>query len=92
MVHIAPTMIASVALSALRYASAFQPASPTFARRASSILRASDDDYADFSSKVSIYYTLYCLKYNCIAIAVLLRRYLIELQIFTNHIHITMYQ
>jgi len=55
MVHIAPTMIASVALSALRYASAFQPASSTFARRvSSSILRASDDDYADFSSKVSI--------------------------------------
>ena len=49
-------MIATVALSALKYAAAFQPASPTFARRAASALRASDNDFDDFSSKVSLQY------------------------------------
>ena len=48
------TMIATVAISALRYAAAFQPASPVFARRAAAGLRmASDSDFDDFSSKVS---------------------------------------
>jgi len=51
------TMIATVAISALKYAAAFQPASPIFARRAamaaSSLRMASDNDFEDFSSKVS---------------------------------------
>jgi hypothetical protein len=49
------TMIATVALSALKYASAFQPASSTFARRAmmsSGLRMASDNDFDDYSSKV----------------------------------------
>jgi len=47
-------MIATVAISALRYAAAFQPASPVFARRAaSSLYMASDNDFDDFSSKVT---------------------------------------
>jgi len=47
-------MIATVAFSALRYAAAFQPASPVFARRAASSLHmASDNDFDDFTSKVS---------------------------------------
>eukprot|EP00571_Detonula_confervacea_P013564 CAMPEP_0172310396 /NCGR_PEP_ID=MMETSP1058-20130122/11463_1 /TAXON_ID=83371 /ORGANISM="Detonula confervacea, Strain CCMP 353" /LENGTH=349 /DNA_ID=CAMNT_0013023197 /DNA_START=61 /DNA_END=1110 /DNA_ORIENTATION=- len=48
-------MIAAVALSTLKYAAAFQPASPTFARRAmsSGLRMASDNDFEDFSSKVS---------------------------------------
>ncbi|KAL7535513.1 hypothetical protein ACHAXR_008033 [Thalassiosira sp. AJA248-18] len=51
----ASTMIATVALSALKYSAAFQPASPTFARRAmsSGLRMASDNDYDEFSSKVS---------------------------------------
>lgn len=55
MAPFASTMIAAVAISTLKYAFAFQPASPTFARRAvsSGLRMASDDDYADFSSKVS---------------------------------------
>ena len=50
------TLLATVAVSALKYAAAFQPASPTFARRAmsSGLRMASDDDFAEFSSKVSI--------------------------------------
>ncbi|KAL9190137.1 hypothetical protein ACHAXT_007348 [Thalassiosira profunda] len=60
--NLSSTMLASVALSALRHAAAFQPVSPVFARRAmslraetleSSALKAGDDDFADFSSKVS---------------------------------------
>lgn len=48
------TMIATVAISALRHAAAFQPASPVFARRAASSLRmASDNDFDDFSSTVT---------------------------------------
>ena len=47
------TMIATVAISALKYAAAFQPATPTFARRASSAIRMADNDFDDFSSKVS---------------------------------------
>ena len=54
------TMIATVAISALKYAAAFQPASPTFVRRAmssgprmSSTLSAADNDFEDFTSKVS---------------------------------------
>ena len=59
--NLSSTMLASVALSALRHAAAFQPVSPVFARRAmslraetleSSALKAGDDDFADFSSKV----------------------------------------
>jgi len=47
-------MIASVALSTLKYAAAFSPSSPVFARRAlTSIRMASDNDFDDFSSKVS---------------------------------------
>jgi [acyl-carrier-protein] S-malonyltransferase len=49
-------MIAAVALSALKYAAAFQPASPTFARRAmmsSGLRMASDNEFDDFSSKVT---------------------------------------
>ena len=47
-------MIATVVISALRHASAFQPVSPVFARRAASSLHmASDNDFDDFSSKVS---------------------------------------
>ena len=51
----ASTMIAAVAISALKYAAAFQPAAPTFARRAmsSGLRMASDNDFEDFSSKVS---------------------------------------
>ena len=52
------TMIAAVALSALKYAAAFQPASPTFARRAmmsSGLRMASDNEFDDFSSKVRSY-------------------------------------
>ena len=54
MAPFASTMIASVALSALRYASAFQPAAPAFAGRAMStgLRMASDNDFEDFSSKV----------------------------------------
>jgi hypothetical protein len=47
------TMIATVAISALRYAAAFQPASPTFRRASAGIRMASDSDFDDFSSKVS---------------------------------------
>lgn len=49
------TMLAAVALSTLKYAAAFQPASQTFARRAmsSGLRMASDDDFADFSSKTT---------------------------------------
>ena len=65
------TKIAAVALSALRYASAFQPAAPTF-RTASSgslrmadaatatVMKASDNDFEDFSTKVSA-----LLNFNC---------------------------
>jgi len=65
MTPFASTMIASVALSALKHAAAFQHAgsSPTFARRSllrmatdaatSSSAVASDSDFDDFSSKVS---------------------------------------
>lgn len=54
MAPFASTMIATVAISALKYAAAFQPSSPAFARRAmTSALRASDDDFAEFSSKVT---------------------------------------
>jgi len=51
----ASTMIAAVAISALKYAVAFQPAAPTFSRRAmsSGLRMASDNDFEDFSSKVS---------------------------------------
>lgn len=50
------TMIATVAISALRHAAAFQPSSPVFARRAASGLHmASDSDFDDFTSKVSSY-------------------------------------
>ena len=68
--NLSSTMLASVALSALRHAAAFQPVSPVFARRAmslraetleSSALKAGDDDFADFSSKVGV---LIVLAYN----------------------------
>lgn len=45
-------MLTTLAASALRYSAAFSPAPSTFARRVSS-LRASDNDFDDFSSKVS---------------------------------------
>ena len=50
-------MIAAVALSALKYAAAFQPAAPTFARRAmtSGLRMASDNDFDEFSGKVSAF-------------------------------------
>lgn len=55
MAPLTSTMIATVALSALRRATAFQPASPSFARRAlsSGLRMASDSDFDDFSSKVT---------------------------------------
>ncbi len=57
-------MIATVALSALKYAAAFQPASTAFAHRAMSGLRmASDNDFDDFSSKVSSFID-WCMWYR----------------------------
>lgn len=50
-------MIASAVVSSLRSAAAFQPARTAFVRRAagvaSGLRMASDDDFADFSSKVT---------------------------------------
>lgn len=58
------TMIATIGLSALKYAAAFQPASAAFARRAMSGLRmASDDDFDNFSSKVSSIVD-WCMRYR----------------------------
>lgn len=55
MAPIASTMLATVAISALKYATAFQPASSTFARRTMStgLRMSSDSDYEDFSSKIT---------------------------------------
>ncbi|KAL3778913.1 hypothetical protein HJC23_009833 [Cyclotella cryptica] len=55
MISFSSLMISTLAVSALRYSAAFSPASSTFARRtvSSAIRMASDNDFDDFSSKVS---------------------------------------